>query len=48
MSNAVKNIMLRAISSRMEKGEKFEDIVKSYPKLTKNELEEIKNELGEE
>lgn len=45
MSNAVKNIMVRAISKRLAAGEKFEDIIKSYPRLTPKEIEEIRNEL---
>lgn len=45
MSNAVKNIMVRAISKRMEAGEKFEDVIKNYPRLTTDEIEEIKKKL---
>lgn len=45
MSNAVKNVMLRVISKRLAAGEEFEDIIKSYPKLTQNEIEEIRKEL---
>ncbi|MFG6320741.1 MAG: DUF433 domain-containing protein [Lachnospiraceae bacterium] len=45
MSNAVKNIMLRAINKRLAAGEKFEDIIKSYPRLTNKEIEEIKAAL---
>lgn len=45
MSNAVKNIMVRAISKRLAAGESFEDIIKSYPRLTQKEIEEIKGEL---
>lgn len=45
MSNAGKNIMVRAVKNRMAAGEKFEDIMKSYPRLTETEIEEIKKEL---
>lgn len=45
MSNAVKNVMLRVISKRLAAGEKFEDIIKSYPKLAQNEIEEIRKAL---
>lgn len=45
MSNAVKNIMLRAIGKRLAAGEKFEDIIKSYPRLTETEINEIKQAL---
>lgn len=45
MSNAIKNVMLRVISKRMAAGEKFEDIIKDYPRLTSKEVEEIKASL---
>lgn len=45
MSNAIKNIMVRAISKRLAAGEKFEDIINSYPRLTETEIEEIKKEI---
>lgn len=45
MSNAAKNIMVRAIKSRMAAGEEFEEIIKSYPRLTKEDIEEIEKEL---
>lgn len=45
MGNAVKNIMVRAVKNRLAAGEKFEDIIKSYPKLTNEEIEEIKAAL---
>lgn len=45
MSNAIKNVMLRVISKRMAAGEKFEDIIKDYPRLTNKEIKEIKKEI---
>ena len=45
MNNTAKNIMVRVVKNRMAAGEKFEDIIKSYPRLTKDEIEEIKKEL---
>ncbi len=45
MSNAVKNIMIRAIKNRMAAGEAFEEIVKSYPRLTTEEIKELKSEI---
>lgn len=45
LSNAVKNIMVRAISKRLAAGEKFEDVIKSYPRLTHDEIETIKEAL---
>lgn len=47
MSNAVKNIMVRAINKRMEAGEKFEDVIKNYPRLTTDDIKEIKKEIEE-
>lgn len=41
MSNLVKNILIRVVKNRMAAGETFEDIIKSYPKLTKAEIKEI-------
>ncbi len=45
MSNAARNIMVRAIKNRMAAGEEFEEIIKSYPRLTKEDIEEIEKEL---
>lgn len=49
MMNKTKlRIMLRAISIRLSKGEKFNDILASYPKLTDEDKEKIKAKLGME
>lgn len=45
MSNAIKNVMLRVINKRLAAGEKMEDIIKDYPRLTEKEIEEIEKEL---
>lgn len=45
MSNAAKNIMVRAIKNRIAAGEEFEEIIKSYPRLTQKDIEEIEKEL---
>lgn len=42
MSNAAKNIMVRVIKRRMAEGEKLEDILTSYPKLTEKEIRELR------
>ena len=39
-------IIRRAIQNRMRDGEDFYDIIKSYPKLTESEIEQLKKELG--
>lgn len=46
MSNAVKNIVIRVIKARLEEGGKFEDAIKAYPRLTKDEVREIKAALA--
>ena len=48
MSNVAKNIMVRDVKSRMAAGETFEDIIKSYPRLTETEVNEIKSTLRRE
>ena len=42
MSNVMRNIIVRAIKARLKNGETLDDIFKSYPKLTKEEKEELK------
>lgn len=46
MSRAVKNIIVRVIKNRMAAGEQFEDIIKDYPRLTDQEINEIKEALA--
>lgn len=45
MSKAVKNIIVRVIRNRMAAGEEFDDIIKDYPRLTQDEITEIKEAL---
>lgn len=47
MSNALKNIVLRVIKRRMASGETFEEIIADYPKLTEEEIAELKEVVGE-
>ena len=42
MSNVMRNIIVRAIKARLKNGETLDDIFKSYPKLSKEEKEELK------
>lgn len=42
MSNAAKNIIVRVVKNRLAAGEEFGDIMKLYPKLTEEEVGEIK------
>lgn len=46
MSNAVKNVMLRVISKRMEKKESLEEIFADFPRLSDVDKEELQKELG--
>lgn len=46
MTALIKRITLRVIKERMLKGEAFADIVADYPKLTEDEIAELKTELG--
>lgn len=45
MSALQLRIIKRAIKSRLSGGEEFDDIVKDYPKVTAEEIEQIKNEI---
>ena len=46
MTKAVKNIMIRVIKNRMKDGEKFEEIIKTYPGLSEEEVTELKEAVG--
>lgn len=46
MSKVVKNIMIRVISKRMSAGETFGEIIINYPKLTNEEVEELREAVG--
>jgi uncharacterized protein (DUF433 family) len=45
MTKSAMNIFIRVISRRMEAGEDLEDILNSYPKLTEEEKNEIRERL---
>ena len=45
MNSSVKNIIIRVIKSRMDAGEDFDTIIKSYPRLKEAEIEEIRAAL---
>lgn len=46
-SNLKLRIMVRAFRIRLDKGEIFEDIAADYPALTTDDLEAIKEALGQ-
>ena len=43
---AVLKIVCNVISNRMRNGESFDEIIKDYPKLMQEEIEEIKSKLN--
>lgn len=47
MTQAAKKIMVRVIKRRLEAGDRFDKIIQDYPKLTKKEIEELKEAVGE-
>ena len=44
--DAKTKLMLLAIRNRIKNGEDIDAILESYPKLTKKQISEIKNELN--
>lgn len=46
LSNIQKNIVIRAVRIRMEKGEEPKEILKSYSRLTDDEREEVMVSIG--
>lgn len=42
MNDVTKNIVIRAINVRIKRGESVDDILASYPKLTEEEKNELK------
>lgn len=47
MSNAMLKIYIRVIEKRMSEGEKLEDILDDYPKLTEDEKNKIHEKISE-
>lgn len=45
LSNIQKNIIIKAVRIRMSSGEKLEEILESYPRLTEKEKAEILAEI---
>lgn len=45
MSKSTKKIMIRVIKNRMAEGESLEKILESYPRLTDEEKQELREEL---
>lgn len=47
MSKAMLNIFVRTFKSRMKAGETFEEIRASYPRLTDEQAQEIRDNIVE-
>lgn len=47
MNKSVKNIIVRVIKNRLEDGEDLESIIKSYPGLSSDEINEVRAALEE-
>ena len=47
MSKSAKKLMIRVINNRMAAGETFDEIIADYPKLTPEEIAELKEAVGE-
>lgn len=45
MNKSMKNIMVRVITKRMKAGESFDEIILDYPKLTEDEIEDLRNSI---
>lgn len=45
MSKAALNTMVRVFKSKMAQGKTFEEVVSEYPKLTPEDIEEIRAKL---
>lgn len=45
MTNSAKNLMIRVITKRINAGENFEEIILKYPKLTVEEIEELREAI---
>ena len=46
MSNAKLKLMVSVFRRRMEAGETFEEILEDYPKLTENDIAQLRAALG--
>ena len=46
MSNAKLKLMVSVFRRRMEAGETFEEILADYPKLTENDIAQLRATLG--
>lgn len=45
MSKAMRNVMIRVISKRINNGETFDDVIIDYPKLTEDEIDDLRKAI---
>lgn len=45
MSKAMRNIMIRVITKRINNGETFDDVIIDYPKLTEDEIDDLRKAI---
>lgn len=48
MSKSMRNIMIRVITNRINNGEMFENIILDYPKLTEEEINDLRGAVIDE
>lgn len=46
MSRPMKNLMIRVMKKKMSEGEDLEEILKSYPRLTDEEKQELREAVA--
>ena len=46
MSKSAKKLMIRVITKRMSDGETFEEVIADYPKLTSEEITELRESVN--
>lgn len=46
MSKSMKNLMIRVMKKKMSEGEDLEEILKSYPRLTDEEKQELREAVA--
>ena len=45
MSKAMRNVMIRVITKRINNGETFDDVIVDYPKLTEDEIDDLRKTI---
>ena len=45
MSKAMRNVMIRVITKRINNGETFDDVIIDYPKLTEDEIDDLRKAI---